>query len=119
GPAPVLAGEGEQGQRLDAMLQAEVHGQVDRARAGTVPDHARPAPALRPAAVAVHDDGQVPGHLVVAGDWCVLIRKNRVLRINWLSPWNGLVGRWHPTGHGSRLNRSRPFRPRSVPAPWR
>ena len=61
-PPPVLAGEGEQGQRADAALQAEVDADIDRARAGTVADYARATPALRPPPVAVHDDGQMAGH---------------------------------------------------------
>src|SRR5690606_30539413 len=59
GTAPVFARESEQGQRADAALQAEIDAQVDRARAGAVADHARSLAARRPAAVAVHDDGDV------------------------------------------------------------
>ena len=32
GPVPVLAGKGEQGQRTDAAVQAELHAALDRAR---------------------------------------------------------------------------------------
>ena len=41
--APVLAGKREQRQRLDAVLEAEVDAQVDRARAGAMADDARAA----------------------------------------------------------------------------
>ncbi|KAG0779054.1 hypothetical protein G6F22_010861 [Rhizopus arrhizus] len=60
-PAPVLAGEREQGQRGNAQFKAALDGAVDRARAGTVADHARAAALLRPTAVAIHDDGNVAG----------------------------------------------------------
>src|SRR5690606_9486931 len=59
GPAPVLAREREQGECADPGVQAEIDAQVDRARAGAMADDARPVALLRPAAVAVHDDGQV------------------------------------------------------------
>src|SRR5690606_38817324 len=59
--APVLAGKGEQAQCPDATLEAEVDADVDSPRAGAVADGAWPAAALGPAAVAVHDDGQVAG----------------------------------------------------------
>ena len=58
-PAPVLAGEGEQGQGANAALKAEVDAGVDRACAGTVADGARATATLRPAPVAVHDDGDM------------------------------------------------------------
>src|SRR5690606_21342274 len=58
-PPPVLAGKREQGQDLDALGQAEVDADVDRAGPGAVADHTRPTPALRPPPVAIHDDGQV------------------------------------------------------------
>src|SRR5690606_17023406 len=87
-PAPVLAGEGEQGQRADAVREAEVDRALGRARTGTVADDARAAPALRPAPVAIHDDGQV------AGD-------------RW-------AGRCCHEGHAV----GRPLRPPSVPVPW-
>src|SRR5690606_30380567 len=58
-PLPVLAREREQRERLDAAPEAVVDAEVDRARAGTVADAARAVAALGPAAVAVHDDGQV------------------------------------------------------------
>src|SRR5690606_38226216 len=61
-PAPVLAGEGEQGQHADAAFEAEVDGALGRARAGPVADDARAATALGPAPVAIHDDGQVAGN---------------------------------------------------------
>ena len=63
GPPPVLAGEREQGQCLDAGFEAEVDADVHRAGAGAMADHARPATPLRPAAVAVHDDCDVPRQL--------------------------------------------------------
>src|SRR5690606_9044880 len=65
--APVLAREREQGQCADAGVQAEIDAQVDRARAGAMADDARPVALLRPAAVAVHDDGQVARDSTVGG----------------------------------------------------
>jgi hypothetical protein len=60
-PAPVLAGEREQGQRRNAQFKAALDGAVDRARAGTVADHARATALLCPAPIAIHDDGNVAG----------------------------------------------------------
>ena len=89
-PAPVLAGEGEQGQRLDAAFQAEVDADVDRARAGTVADGARATATLGPATVAVHDDGKVA-------------RDSRLRGIGGFGRHDGAI---------------RPVRPPSVPALW-
>src|SRR5690606_29326766 len=47
-PAPVLAGEGEQGQGPDALLQAVVDAHVDRPGPGAVADRARAAAARGP-----------------------------------------------------------------------
>jgi hypothetical protein len=58
-PCPVLAGEREQGQRLDAAVEADVDAEVDRAGTGTMADQPRTAATFGPAAVAVHDDGKV------------------------------------------------------------
>ena len=59
GPVPVLAGEGEQGQCADCVLQAELDAALDRTRAGAMADDPRPVALLRPAAIAIHDDGQM------------------------------------------------------------
>src|SRR5690606_32111940 len=56
---PVLAREREQRQRFDALLEAEIDADVDRTRARPMADQPRPPALLRPAAVAVHDDGDV------------------------------------------------------------
>ncbi|MNI75310.1 hypothetical protein D3C73_1314490 [compost metagenome] len=58
-PAPVLAGEREQGQRRNAQFQAALDGAVDRARAGTMADDAGATALLCPTPVAIHDDGNV------------------------------------------------------------
>src|SRR5690606_30959111 len=71
--APVLAGEGEQGQCPDAALKTEVDADVDRACAGAMADGAGPPALFRPAAVAVHDDGQV------AGNACVRIHRQTAI----------------------------------------
>src|SRR5579871_4171261 len=56
---PVLAREREQREVLDAQPPARLHHRAHRLLAGTVPVEARKAALLRPAAVAVHDDGDV------------------------------------------------------------
>jgi hypothetical protein len=62
GPAPVLAGEREQGQRPDPALEAEIDAGRDRARPGAMADDPGPAAAFGPAPVAVHDHGEVLGN---------------------------------------------------------
>src|SRR5581483_937767 len=78
--APVLGGERVQRQILDAELVRELDDRLDRRLATPVPVEAVQAPALRPAPVAVHDDGDVPrqpagvdslqGQLSRCGLWC-------------------------------------------------
>jgi hypothetical protein len=60
GPPPILAAEGEQGQVLDAQLAATAGHRAHRVDALAMPRHPRQEAALRPAAVAVHDHGDVP-----------------------------------------------------------
>ena len=55
-PIPVLAGEREQRQRLDAAAQAELDRRAHGFLAFAMAQAARPAAPLGPAAVAVHDD---------------------------------------------------------------
>ena len=62
GALPVLRGEGEQGEGGDALAQAELHGAAYRLLTGAVAEHAGTQALLRPAAVAVHDDGDVGRH---------------------------------------------------------
>src|SRR5699024_10324485 len=59
---PVLAGEGEQGQRLHAFAQAGFDHFAHRLAASIVAEAARAMPRLRPASVAIHDDGDVARH---------------------------------------------------------
>ena len=61
-PLPVLAGEGEQRQRRDALAQAEFHGLAYRLLAGVMTERAWTKTLLRPAAVAIHHDGEVAGY---------------------------------------------------------
>src|SRR3546814_4521761 len=58
-PLPVFAGKREQGQHFDTRVQTKIDAQVNRARASAVSDRARTLPLPRPAAIAVHDDGQM------------------------------------------------------------
>ncbi len=61
--APVLGGEGVEGDPLDADLEGAVHHVQQGGLAGTVPLRAGQAPRVGPASVAVHDTGHVDGHL--------------------------------------------------------
>ncbi|MEZ4586145.1 MAG: hypothetical protein R2909_07070 [Gemmatimonadales bacterium] len=60
GPLPVLLTEGEDGEGSDVGQQAGLHDPPHRRHAGLVPLRPGQLAALRPAAVAVHDDGDVP-----------------------------------------------------------
>ena len=66
-PLPVLGREREHGQVLDAAVGAGVHRAHERVDALLVAEEARHVPLLGPAAVAVHDDGDVARH---AGATC-------------------------------------------------
>jgi hypothetical protein len=61
-PLPVLGREREHGQVLDAAIGAGVDGAHERIDALLVAEEARHVPLLGPAAVAVHDDGDVARH---------------------------------------------------------
>ena len=58
-PLPVLLAEGEQGEHLDARLDAALDHLAHGLHAGVVAERARQRAALGPAAVAVHDDRDV------------------------------------------------------------
>jgi len=60
-PLPVLRGEGVERQIGDAQLLRPLDGAAHRFGPALMPRDARQAPGLRPAAVAVHDDRDVPG----------------------------------------------------------
>jgi hypothetical protein len=68
GPAPVLAGEREQRQVLDAALDRRADDRPHGLDALAVPGHARQQPLLGPAAVAVHDDRDVPRNAAGGGN---------------------------------------------------
>src|SRR5690606_23750662 len=93
GPAPVLAGEREQGQRADALFEAEVDADIDRARAGAMPQRPRPPPLRGPAAVAVHDDCDMAGHVAGIGDWGSVIGNSGIPGFG-ISQWHGLLRAW-------------------------
>ena len=61
GPPPVLAREREQREHLHARFCTTLDGGPHRLDAGLVARLARQRAAARPAAIAVHDDGDVPG----------------------------------------------------------
>src|SRR5690606_17379744 len=56
---PVLAGKGEQGEMPHAALAGGADQGFRRLLAGLVAERARPPALLRPAAIAIHDDGDV------------------------------------------------------------
>ncbi len=60
-PLPVLLGEGKKGQVLDAEPGAGFDGILDRLGRGAMALDPRLVPPLGPAAVPVHDDGDVFG----------------------------------------------------------
>src|SRR5690606_39722262 len=62
GPTPVLRGEGIERQALDPGLARRAQRPPRRLRAGAVAGRTGQPARLRPAAIAVHDDGDVPGH---------------------------------------------------------
>jgi len=59
GAAPVFDGEGVEGERFDVQARAGLDGGARGLRAGGVAGDARKMTLLGPAAVAVHDDGDV------------------------------------------------------------
>ena len=61
GAAPVFHGEGVEGERLDVEARAGFDGHASGLRAGSVTCDAGKMAFLGPAAVAVHDDGDVAG----------------------------------------------------------
>src|SRR6185312_233120 len=67
-PLPVFRREGVERQDLDAIVDRRLHRPADRLGAGLVPGDARQAAFGRPAAVAVHDDGDVSRHFLLAGN---------------------------------------------------
>lgn len=62
---PVLRGEGVHRQPLHAECEAAVHHRIHRVLGGLVADTAGEVAHLRPAPVAVHDAGDVPGDLTL------------------------------------------------------
>ena len=62
GPPPVLAAEREQRQEFDAVVEARAHRGAHRFHTLAMAGNARQQPLLRPAPVAVHDDGDVARH---------------------------------------------------------
>ena len=60
GPAPILHGKSVKRERRNIQPRAGLDDDPRRFHSGAVTGHARQMPALRPAAIAVHDDGDVP-----------------------------------------------------------
>src|SRR6185312_10529676 len=67
-PLPVLGRESVQRQHLHAIVDRGLHRAADRLGSGLVPGSPRQSAPGRPPAVAVHDDGDVAWHPVLAGD---------------------------------------------------
>src|SRR5207253_2099913 len=67
-PAPVLAREREEREEFDAALAACLDGLAHGFNTLAVAGDARQEALLRPAAVAVHDDRDVPRHARDLGD---------------------------------------------------
>ena len=59
GPPPIFQGKRVQGQRRNVQPRAGFDHGARRLHPGAVAGHARQMPPLRPAAIAVHDDGDV------------------------------------------------------------
>ena len=66
-PLPVLGGEAEHGQVLDPELGGGAHHAAERLGAFAMAGPARQPARLRPPAVAVHDDRDVPGNSAAVG----------------------------------------------------
>jgi hypothetical protein len=77
GPAPVLAGKGKQCQELYATFGTTTHGGAHCIGTLAMPGHPRQMAVARPAAIAVHDDGDMPRHRTHLG-----YRKRRALEQN-------------------------------------
>ena len=63
GPLPVFRRKGEQGEILKFHVAGGAHRLAHRAHAGIMTGLARQMPFLRPAAIAVHDDGDMAGKM--------------------------------------------------------
>src|SRR6185437_7370860 len=63
GARPILFAERIEGERLEAEAARHTDGAPDRGRSLAVPVGPRAAAGLRPAAVAIHDDTDVPGQI--------------------------------------------------------
>ena len=75
GPLPVFGREGVEGQRLDAQVAGRAHDVADRLDPRAMPGDARQVALLGPAAVAIHDDGDMVGTVMRFGH-----RRNLKLR---------------------------------------
>src|SRR5690606_12838860 len=60
-PRPVFGGEAVEGERFEAEVRALGDDRPDHFRTALMAPRAVLAAGLRPSAVAIHDDGQVPG----------------------------------------------------------
>src|SRR5262249_28413013 len=65
-PRPVLRAEGKDSQDADAEIAGRTHAAPQRFDPAPVSFAARQSARGGPASVAVHDDGNVPGHGVIA-----------------------------------------------------
>src|SRR5205814_8098606 len=61
GPLPIFGGEGEQGQVFQPHVATGAHGFAHGGHAGIMSGFPRQVALLRPAAIAVHDDGDMLG----------------------------------------------------------
>ena len=86
---PVLAAEGVERQTLDRGVLQAAHELAHRLHALPVAHHPRQVLALRPAAVAIHDDGDVAGGLFGRGHRAIRSHRAKAGRIGALACPNG------------------------------
>ena len=97
---PVLDGEGVQRQHVDAEPRRRLDDVADGIDAGAMAFDTRQMPLCGPAAVAVHDDGDMRGQMVEVHLPC-----QRLVRGSWRNPGQELLKRhqWIPEPTAARM----------------